>query len=145
MRKKRRGRDRMVVGFTITYAISASHHWSCEFESRSWRGELDTTLYDKVCQWLAAGRMFSPVTSVCSSNKTDSHDITEILLKIGLNTITMEYVILHHIDKKLRISNIIIYFAINKVLVIRFFSWDVDAGARSRVRSGVRACVSQHH
>jgi len=34
----RRGRDRMVVGFTTTYrmyAIGAYHHWSCcEFESR---------------------------------------------------------------------------------------------------------------
>jgi hypothetical protein len=32
------GRDRMVVGFTTTYAISAYHHWCCEFESRSGRG-----------------------------------------------------------------------------------------------------------
>jgi hypothetical protein len=32
------GRDRMVVEFTITYAISAYHHWCCEFESRSGRG-----------------------------------------------------------------------------------------------------------
>jgi len=31
-------RDRMVVGFTTTYAISAYHHWCCEFESRSGRG-----------------------------------------------------------------------------------------------------------
>ena len=33
----RRGRDRMVVGFKTTYAISGSayHHWCCEFESRS--------------------------------------------------------------------------------------------------------------
>ena len=31
-------RGRMVVGFTTTYAISAYHHWSCEFESRSGRG-----------------------------------------------------------------------------------------------------------
>jgi hypothetical protein len=29
------GRDLMVVGFTTTYAISAYHHWCCEFESRS--------------------------------------------------------------------------------------------------------------
>ena len=27
-----------------TYAISAYHHQRCEFESRSWRGVLDTTL-----------------------------------------------------------------------------------------------------
>jgi hypothetical protein len=36
----RRGRDRMVVGFTTTYAISAYHHWCCEFESRSGRDVL---------------------------------------------------------------------------------------------------------
>jgi hypothetical protein len=34
----RRGRDRMVVGLTATYAISAYHHWCCEFVSRSGRG-----------------------------------------------------------------------------------------------------------
>jgi len=28
-------RDHMGVGFTTTYAISAYHHLSCEFESRS--------------------------------------------------------------------------------------------------------------
>jgi hypothetical protein len=27
--------DRMVVGFTTTYAISTYHHWNCEFESHS--------------------------------------------------------------------------------------------------------------
>ena len=32
------GRDHMVIGFTTTYAISAYHHWCCEFESRSGRG-----------------------------------------------------------------------------------------------------------
>ena len=30
--RDRRGRDRMVVGFTTTYAIGAYHHWCCEFE-----------------------------------------------------------------------------------------------------------------
>ena len=44
------GRDRMVGGFTITYVISVYHHYLCEFESRYWRGVLDTTLCDKVCQ-----------------------------------------------------------------------------------------------
>jgi hypothetical protein len=32
------GRDRMVVGFTTTYTISAYHQWCCGFESRSGRG-----------------------------------------------------------------------------------------------------------
>jgi hypothetical protein len=44
------GRDRMVVGFTTTCAISAYHDLSCEFEPHSWRGVPDTTLCDKVCQ-----------------------------------------------------------------------------------------------
>ena len=45
-----------------------------------------TTLCDKVCQWLATGRWFSPGPPVSSTNKTDCHDITEILLKVALNT-----------------------------------------------------------
>jgi hypothetical protein len=53
------------------------------------RGALDTTLCDKVCQWFAAGRWFSPGTPVFSTNKTDSHDINKILLKLALNIITL--------------------------------------------------------
>ena len=39
-----------------------------------------TTLCDKVCQWLK--------TLLSSTNKTVCHDIAEILLKVGLNTIS---------------------------------------------------------
>ena len=46
----------MVAGFTTTYAISVYHDFSCEFESCSWPDVFDTTLYDKVCKLLAAGR-----------------------------------------------------------------------------------------
>jgi len=46
----RRGRDRMVAGFKTTYAISIYHHYSCEFEPRSWQGVLNTTLCHNVCQ-----------------------------------------------------------------------------------------------
>jgi hypothetical protein len=35
-----------------------------------------------------AGWWFSLDTPVSSTNKTDGHDITEILLKVALNTIT---------------------------------------------------------
>ena len=55
--------------------------------TRSWRDVLDTTLCDKVCQWLATGRCFFPGTPVSSTNKTDRHDITEILIKVALDTI----------------------------------------------------------
>ena len=49
---------------------------------------LDTTLCDKVCQWLAAGRWFSLCTPVSSTNKTNRHGMTEILLKVASNTLT---------------------------------------------------------
>jgi hypothetical protein len=54
-----------------------------------WWGVLDTTLCDKVYQWLAAGRWFSLETPVSSTNKTDLHNITEILLKVVLNTMPL--------------------------------------------------------
>jgi len=39
----RHARDHMVVGFITTYAITAYHHWSCEFEPRS--GEVYSKQY----------------------------------------------------------------------------------------------------
>ena len=45
-----------------------------------------TTLCDKVCQWLATGRWFSPVIRFPPSIKL-TVTITEILLKVSLNTI----------------------------------------------------------
>jgi hypothetical protein len=44
---------------------------------------------DKNSQSPAAGRWFSPGTPDTSTNKTDRHDITEILLKVALNTISL--------------------------------------------------------
>ena len=40
-------------------------------------------------QWLAAGLSFSPGTSVSTTNKTDRHNIFEILVKVALNTIAL--------------------------------------------------------
>jgi hypothetical protein len=56
-----------------------------------------TTLCDKVCQWLATGQWFSPGLLVSSTNKTDRHNITEILLKVALSTIkqTNKYMSCH--------------------------------------------------
>ena len=55
-----------------------------EFEPRTWRGVLDTTLCDKVYQLLAQGRWFSPGTPASSTTKSGRHDIAEILLKVAL-------------------------------------------------------------
>jgi len=59
------------------------------------RSALDTTLCDKVCQWIAAGRWFSPGTPVSSTSKTDRHDMSEIFLKMALKTITPLVIYLH--------------------------------------------------
>jgi hypothetical protein len=66
-----------------------SQFLSCECKYSSWWGALDTTLCDKVCQWLATDGWFSQGISVSSTNKTDHHNIAEILLKVALNTITL--------------------------------------------------------
>ena len=47
---------------------------------------LHTAASDKVYQLPAHGRWFSPGTPTSSTNKTDRHDIAEILLKVALNT-----------------------------------------------------------
>jgi hypothetical protein len=51
-------------------AINAYHHKSFEFKSRSWRGVLDTTLLDKVCQGLATGQWFFRVLSIDSAGSS---------------------------------------------------------------------------
>jgi hypothetical protein len=40
---------------------------------------------DKVCH--LTGQWFSPDSPVSSTNKTDRHNVTEIVLKVALNTI----------------------------------------------------------
>ena len=54
----------------------------CDRISPRWCA-LHAPVCDTFCQWLAAGRWFSPDTPVSSTNKTDRHDIhlAEILLK----------------------------------------------------------------
>jgi hypothetical protein len=72
----------MVVWFTTTYAISVYHHWCCEFETWSGRG-----VQHYVIKVVSDLRGFSPGPPVSSTNKTDSHNVAEILLKVVLNTI----------------------------------------------------------
>jgi len=50
------------------------------------RGVLETTLCEKVSQLHAAGGWFS------TTDKTDRHDITEILLKVAINTMTLSLI-----------------------------------------------------
>jgi hypothetical protein len=43
----------------------------------------------QIIQWLARGWWFFAGTPVSPINKTDRHDIAEILLKVALSTITL--------------------------------------------------------
>jgi len=91
-------------------------HLSCEFEPCSRRGVLDITLCDKVCQWLATGRWFSPGTPVSSANKTDRHNIAEILLKVALNTLTLTLLEVLHLTYQ-------ILFPVKCWHVTVYFDW----------------------
>jgi hypothetical protein len=70
----------MVVGFITTYAINA-YHYCCEFESHS--GEVYSVQYYviKFVSDLLQVCGFLRVLPLSSTNKTDCHETTEILLK----------------------------------------------------------------
>jgi hypothetical protein len=71
-----------IYNYLCNQCLSPLKLW---IQTHSWWGILYTTLCDKVFQWLVAGLWFSPGTLDSSTNKTDSQDITDILLKVVLN------------------------------------------------------------
>jgi hypothetical protein len=80
-------RGRMVFGFTTICAISVYQHHSCEFEPRLWRSVHSIQHY--VIKLRQVGGFLDPDTPVSSTNKTDRHNIAEILLKVALKTINL--------------------------------------------------------
>jgi hypothetical protein len=59
-----------------------------QHEGPSWPWSYGSWIYNYLCsQWLASCWCFFPGPPVSSTNKTDRHDIAEILLKVALNTI----------------------------------------------------------
>jgi hypothetical protein len=94
---------------------------------------------NKACQWLATGQWFSPGTPVSSTNKTDSHDITELLLKVVLNTITLsQMLIFFHYDCKISLQSLLINTIMrNSVFfLLCFFSFVSKKEARHCYRGG---------
>jgi len=85
----------LVVGFTTIYAISAFHHQRCEFEPRSGVVYSIQHYVIKLIRDLRQFGCFPRVLPVFCINKTDCHDIlvTEILLKVALNTTTLLLII----------------------------------------------------
>jgi hypothetical protein len=59
-----------------------------------------TTLCDKVCQRLSTGQWFSTGPPISSTDKTDRHGITEILLKVAFYTIKQTDIYLQYSECK---------------------------------------------
>jgi hypothetical protein len=82
----RRGRDRMILDLqlqsvTITINVVSLNPAQARYTRFN-------SMWYNVCQWLAAGRWLTSGPPVSSINKTDRHDINEILLKVALNIVT---------------------------------------------------------
>ena len=89
----------MVVEFTTTCAIVAYHHLSCEFEPHSWRGVLDKSLCDKVCQWLATGPPWISLGTPISATKvvTSNGQMMDQKFVYVVHNIKQLWVIMWHI------------------------------------------------
>jgi hypothetical protein len=82
-----RGHDRIVDRFTTTYALYYYYH--CDFKSIY--GEV-LSIQHYVIKFVNALRQVGGirwVSSVFPTNKTDCHDIADILLKVVFNTIIL--------------------------------------------------------
>ena len=118
----RHGGDRMVVGFTTTYVISAYHHWCSDVVSSNLDlGEVYNIMWYSLSVTCDRSVVFSWY-SVSSAYKIDRHDIAKILFKVALNTIkqTNKQTNINHSCAKLFCSlhsthnwaHIIIYFSL---------------------------------
>jgi hypothetical protein len=83
-----------------------------------------------------AGRWFSSGTPVSSTNKTDRHDITEILLKVSLNTIPPT---LPNRNNMITCTNVLVPFQAERKSVNKYYppDWDPSKGS-------VNKYVGQH-
>ena len=77
------------------------------------------TLCDKVCQWLATGQWFSLGPPASSINKTDRHNIAEMLLKVALSTIKPNHLLLCASPNFILIQNLLTAGNINNIIFNR--------------------------
>ena len=84
----------------------------------------DTTLCDKVCQSLTTGWWFSSCTLVSSTNKTERHNINEILLNAVLNTILLSLPLLD--ERQYKIKKTLLTLVLSNLL--RFTTSDYPFG-----------------
>jgi hypothetical protein len=69
------------------------------------------TLFQRLAKWylapkLATCQWFSIGTAVCSTNKTDPHDIAEMLLKVALSTVKQTSIFLWGLTSWSNLPNI---------------------------------------
>ena len=99
-----------------------------------------TTLCDKVCQWLATGRWFSPDTPVSSTNKTGRHYIYKwniVGSGVKHHTPTIQpllFVVWYHEIRILRIFSVSIFYCSN-IMQIHYFD--------NRIRKQPNKCLYQ--
>jgi hypothetical protein len=90
-----------------------------------------TTLCDKVYQWLSAVRWFSPGPPVSATYKTDRHDVSEILLKVALNTIKQANKQTYTTIISIKIA---IYFVLN-------FAFILERNDKHRITTILYLCI----
>ena len=73
-----------ILHLLLPIQLEAYQCYSCRFNHHTCRCRLDTTCC--VWQWPEVGLLFSSGNPVFSTNIFDSYDITEMLLKVMLNT-----------------------------------------------------------
>ena len=92
----RRGRDRMLVGSTTTYAIGAYPHWFCGFDCRSWLGEQHYVIKFVSDLWQVGG--FLGVLHHYSSPPRYSWNIVESGVKHQKTKLIIYYLNLNNIS-----------------------------------------------
>ena len=97
--------------------------WCCEFES--WSGQGVQHYVINLSVTCDRGRWFSPGPPVSSTNKTDRHDLTEILLKVVLSTMKPNHSLRYkHVlwqDKPPNITHVHIAFCDKFIIVSTIF------------------------
>ena len=90
-------------------------------------GVLNTILCVKICHGLAIGWWFSLGATFSSSNKTDSRDMTEILLKVALHTKTITHPFSEFVFCRLTFKYIVyvMFIVIYSVVILKtsIFVW----------------------
>jgi hypothetical protein len=84
----RRSRGRTVVGITTTYAISAYHHWCCEFESQSGWSVQDNVIKFVSDLWQVGGTHLSDNLITHLNENVITHLSENVITRLNENEIT---------------------------------------------------------